>query len=165
MENSAFEHIVLGIDPGSLKTGFGIIKLNKSGISHVAHGAIILDKKKSLASRINDLAHDLNTVIKKYNPSIAVVEDVFYCKNARSALILGQARGAALALLGLYKIEVEALSPTAVKLMVAGHGRAEKFQVAMMVAKDLGIDIPKHEDASDALALALALGYKTLKGI
>jgi crossover junction endodeoxyribonuclease RuvC len=149
--------IILGIDPGSLKTGFGVISQDCSGaVSHVAHGTIVLDSKKKLSERIADLAQDLCEVLDKYRPDYAVVEDVFFCKNARSALVLGQARGAALAILGLKKIPVEAISPTQVKSLVAGRGQALKFQVAHIVAIQLGIVVPNSEDASDALALALA---------
>ncbi len=156
--------IILGIDPGSLKTGFGLISQDSLGkISHLAHGTIVLDSKKKLSERIADLAQDLCVLLDKYQPDYAVVEDVFFCKNARSALILGQARGAALAVLGLRNIPVEALSPTEVKSLVAGRGRALKFQLAHIVALQLGIVVPKSEDASDALALAIArsiVGFK-----
>lgn len=149
--------VILGIDPGSLTTGFGLVRCTQSGIYHLAHGTAILAANKSLAERLGDLAHDLNTIIDQYSPERVAVEDIFVLKNARSALILGQARGAVLAVMGLRKIPVIALSPTAVKSRLTGNGRAKKFQVAHMVALRLGIPLPKSEDASDALALAIAL--------
>lgn len=152
----AKSEVILGIDPGSLKTGFGIVELCDRRIVHVTHGTIMLDKAKPIALRLGDLAHDLAALIQKYKPERAAVEDVFFSKNAHSSLILGQARGAVLAMLGLHNIKVEAISPTAIKSIVAGHGRAQKFQVARMVAIELNIAIPTHEDASDALAIALA---------
>ncbi|MCA9508215.1 MAG: crossover junction endodeoxyribonuclease RuvC [Myxococcales bacterium] len=156
------EKILLGIDPGSLRTGFGIVShSSNSKVEHVTHGTIVLDAKKNLSERLSDLACDLKTLIEKYQPHYAVVEGVFFCKNARSALVLGQARGVALAVLGLNAIPVQELSPTQVKSLVAGRGRAQKFQVAQIVALNLGIAVPCSEDASDALALALACSYQS----
>lgn len=87
------------------------------------------------------------------------MEDVFIYRNARSALVLGQARGAILGILGLKLIDVHHLSPTAIKSAIAGRGRAQKFQLAKIVSLELGIEIPSKEDASDALAAALALAF------
>lgn len=147
--------VIIGIDPGSLKTGFGIVAICGPEIVHITHGTIMLDKAKPIAERLADLAHDMVALIQKYKPERAAVEDVFFAKNAHSSLILGQARGAVLAILGLYGISVQALAPSAIKSMVAGHGKAQKFQVARMVALELDIAIPSQEDASDALAIAL----------
>ena len=154
---------ILGIDPGSLRTGFGVISAGNGTLRHIAHGTIILDAKKNLSERLADLARDLTTVLGKYRPERAVVEDIFFFKNARSALVLGQARGAALAILGLHAIPIEVLSPTRVKSLIAGRGRAQKFQIAQIVALELGIALPQSEDASDALALALAVHHQTIK--
>lgn len=122
----------------------------------MAHGTIVLDKQKNVAQRLADLAADLSTIVKKYRPTHAAVEDVFLFKNPRSALVLGQARGAVLAVLGMHGIEIEALSATKVKSLVTGRGKAQKFQVAEIVAMELGIELPTSKDSSDALAVALA---------
>jgi crossover junction endodeoxyribonuclease RuvC len=151
--------IILGIDPGSLRTGFGLIRRFDGQLLHIAHGTIVLDNKKIIAERLKDLAHDLTTIITKYRPTQAVIEDVFLFNNPRSALVLGQARGAALAVLGLHGLVAHSLSPTRVKSLVAGRGRADKFQVAHLVSLELKIAIPESQDSSDALALALAHGY------
>jgi len=187
------EEVILGIDPGSLRTGFGLITLKgcfkstdaknprerESGldtdqtregkdsevghlkqpevtISHLSHGTIVLNKTKDSLERLQDLAVDLSLLIKKYRPTRAVIEDVFLYKNARSALILGQARGVALAVFGLHKIPISSLATTKVKLLIAGQGQAQKFQVANWVALRLNIAPILSADASDALALALA---------
>jgi crossover junction endodeoxyribonuclease RuvC len=154
---------ILGIDPGSLRCGFGVIEkiAGTNKFSHITHGTIILDAKKKVHERLGDLAQDLSELIKKYQPEHAVVEDVFVFKNARSALVLGQARGAVIAMLGFYNIPVSSLLPTTVKLLTAGRGQAQKFQVAHMVALELDISIPQSPDASDALALALAASVLT----
>lgn len=153
--------LILGIDPGTLRTGFGVVeRIGAQDLSHVAHGTIVLDAKKNISERLQDLALDLSQVIQKYRPTCAVVEDVFLYKNARSALVLGQARGAVIAVLGLHRVSMNTLSPTSVKSLITGRGRAQKFQVAHMVALNLNIAVPASIDASDALALALALGHK-----
>lgn len=151
--------IILGIDPGSLRTGFGLIDCSKRPFRHVAHGTIILNAQSALSERIKDLAADISTVIDKYQPVRAAVEDIFLFNNPRSALILGQARGAALAILGLRGIPVESFSATKIKSVVAGNGQAKKFQVAQMVALALNIEVPNSKDSSDALAIALALAH------
>lgn len=148
--------VVLGVDPGSLRTGYGLVRCGKGSIVHLAHGTIVLDKQKSVSERLADLAADLNTIIAKYQPSASAVEDVFLFKNPRSALILGQARGAVLAMLGMHGIKTETMSATKVKSLVTGRGQAQKFQVAEILALQLGIVAPSSKDASDALAVALA---------
>lgn len=152
--------VIIGIDPGSLRTGFGIVADHGDKIVHVAHGTIVLDKTMILSDRLADLAIDLATIIKKYQPDHAAVEDVFLFKNPRSALVLGQARGAAIAVFGMNKIKTTTFAPTKIKALVSGRGRAQKFQVAQMVALQLGIIMPTSKDAADALAIALACAYE-----
>lgn len=154
---------ILGIDPGSLRCGFGVVARVDGGIAHIAHGTIILDPKKPVSERLRDLAVDMAHIIDKYAPTHAAVEDVFFFKNPRSALVLGQARGAVLASLGLRGVAVESLAPTAIKALIAGRGRAQKFQVAHMVSLQLGIAIPQSKDASDALAIALAYAFSSVR--
>lgn len=151
----------MGIDPGSLRTGFGLLERADGHVAHVAHGTIVLDHRKAISERLMDLAIDLDTIIDRYRPTQAVVEDVFLFKNPRSALILGQARGAVLAILGLRRIPAHSMAATAVKSLVAGRGRAQKFQVAQLVAIELNIAVPESQDSSDALALALAHAHRT----
>lgn len=153
------EEIILGIDPGSLRTGFGIVSYSKDKIIHITHGTIILDKSKPLVARLRDLAFDLNTIVNKYKPTLAAVEEVFVYKNPRSALILGQARGAALAIMGMNDISLSSFSASQVKAIIMGHGRAAKFQIAQAVAISLNIAIPESLDAADALALAMTKAY------
>ena len=164
MKLAPTEALILGIDPGSIKTGFGIVRVTALGkIEHVTHGMFLLDKKLSLALRLRDLALDLKTLLEKYCPTQAVVEDVFVFKNPRSALVLGQARGAILAVLGMHNVPIFSLSPTAIKSLVAGQGHAQKFQVARIVALELKIEPPTSQDASDALAVALAKAFSATK--
>jgi crossover junction endodeoxyribonuclease RuvC len=153
------KNIILGIDPGSLRTGFGLIDCSNKPFLHIAHGTIVLDAKKNISERLKDLALDIALVIDKYRPGQAVVEDVFLFNNPRSALILGQARGAAIAVLGLRGLLVQSISPTRIKSLIVGQGHAKKFQVAQMVSLTLNIETPQSKDASDALAIALAGAY------
>jgi crossover junction endodeoxyribonuclease RuvC len=147
---------ILGVDPGSHKAGWGVIDVDGAKITHVDNGVIFLDDSRDLSVRLVDLCHRLKDRITTFRPELAVVEDVFVNKGARSALILGQARGAVLATLGLAGVPVRSIPTSVVKLRVAGRGRAEKMQVAEMVSAILGLKEVPFEDAADALAVALS---------
>jgi crossover junction endodeoxyribonuclease RuvC len=152
---------VLGVDPGSLKTGWGIVDIDPShprgAIDHVDNGVLFLDSDRDLTIRLVDLCHRLKDVVTRYQPHTAAVEDVFVHRGARSALVLGQARGATLATLGLCGLKVVSVPTSAVKLRVTGRGRADKGQVAEMVRVQLRLAEVPFEDAADALAVALAV--------
>lgn len=148
---------LLGVDPGSHKTGWGLIDVDGNKLHHVDNGVLMLDDDRSLTVRLVDLCHRLNDVVVRYRPDSAAVEDVFVQKGARSALILGQARGAALATLGLAGLRVESIPTSQVKLRVTGRGHAEKAVVAEMVRALLGLKEVPFEDAADALAVAIAV--------
>lgn len=150
---------VLGVDPGSRKTGWGIVDVEGSTIVHVDNGVLFLDGDSDLTIRLVDLAHRLNDVITTYAPQRAAVEDVFVQKSARSALILGQARGAALTTLGLRGLAVASYPASVVKQRVSGTGAAGKEQVATMVSLLLGLKEHPFEDAADALAVAIAAAF------
>jgi crossover junction endodeoxyribonuclease RuvC len=147
---------VLGVDPGSHKTGWGVVDVSGGNMVHVDNGVLFLDDDRVLAIRLVDLAHRLRDVILTHKPDVSVVEDVFVQKGARSALILGQARGACLVTLGLAGLPVTSLTTSTVKLRVTGQGRAGKAQVAEMVRVLLGLPEVPFEDAADALAVAIA---------
>jgi crossover junction endodeoxyribonuclease RuvC len=155
---------ILGVDPGSHKTGWGIVERSTSGgrgtrVVHVDNGVLFLDDSTDLTVRLVDLCHRLNDVVLRYRPDAAAVEDIFVQKGARSALVLGQARGAALATLGLAGLSVRSFSTSLVKARVTGRGRAEKAQVAEMVRVQLGLQEVPFEDAADALAVALSAAF------
>lgn len=148
---------IIGIDPGSRKTGFGIVDVD-SGIKklqHVAHGVLRLDVEQDIAMRVKELAFRLRELIDQFRPTHCAVEDIFVAEGLRSALILGQARGAVLATMGLSDIPVQNFSPTKVKLALTGAGRASKFQVSEIVRMILNLDEKPAEDAGDALAIAI----------
>lgn len=153
---------ILGIDPGSRKTGFGVVDFHfeRRQITHVASGVLRLDVDQELPARITELSFRLQKVLADHRPYKVVLEDIFLSENARSALILGQARGAVLATVGMAGVEVVSFSSTSVKLAVTGTGRASKLQVAEMVRLLLSLEKKPAEDAADALALAISYGQR-----
>jgi len=148
---------ILGVDPGSRKTGFGILDVSADGrvLKCVEHGVFYLDVDTTPVQRLGELAHRLRELVDIYKPQRAIIEDVFMSNNPRSALILGQARGVVLGILGLEKISIFSYAPTFVKQQITGRGRADKKQVAHMVCAMLNLAKPPAEDAADALALAI----------
>jgi crossover junction endodeoxyribonuclease RuvC len=144
---------VLGIDPGTLVCGWGVVEATRPKATHLGHGAVRLDG--ALADRLAALHRELSAVVRETRPDAVAVEGVFTHKNARSALILGHARGVALLCAAEASLPVHEYPPATVKKTVAGSGRAEKKQIQTMVGALLGITAPKVEDAADALAIAL----------
>jgi len=150
---------VLGIDPGFGRTGFGVIREENGEWQMVDCGCIETSGKDSFVDRIEELHKVLKKIIKKYNPTRAAVEDLFFYNNAKTAIKVGQARGVILLTLRQAKLPVDEFTPLQVKQAVTGYGRAEKSQMQKMVAKLLGIkEKIKSDDAADALAVALTCG-------
>jgi crossover junction endodeoxyribonuclease RuvC len=147
---------VFGVDPGSLRTGYGCIDTDGSRHRLVACGAIVTPAGAPFPEKLHAIHDALGRLLRTHRPDCVVVENVFHAANVRSALKLGHARGVALlaAVEGGYPL-VE-YSPAEVKLAVVGYGRAEKHQVGEMVRLLLGLDeVPQPHDASDALAVAI----------
>ena len=147
---------VLGIDPGSRKTGYGIVEMTGNRVKHVDNGVIIVDVKAEIPMRLRQIFDGLDDVIRIYKPDEVAVESVFLGKNVSSALKLGQARGVALVVAGRWNLGVREFSPMEIKRAVAGTGKASKEQVQEMVRIVLGLPERAQEDASDALAAAIA---------
>ncbi len=145
---------ILGVDPGSRKTGYGIVDVDGSRITHVAHG-LIQAGDGEFVERLGCLFTGLSDLIAEFSPECAAMEDVFVSRNAASALKLGQARGALIAACTHAGLAVSAYSPTVVKQAVVGFGRAEKEQVQHMIKLLLKPPSPLAEDAADALAVAV----------
>ena len=146
---------VLGIDPGSVATGFGIVERADGETRHVAHGTLRPPTAGSTAERLAYIHRELGEILELHSPDIAAVERVFVSRNPRSALVLGQARGAALASLGGAGVPVREYSAREVKQSVVGTGGADKSQVQAMVMRLLGLSAEPQSDAADALAVAL----------
>jgi crossover junction endodeoxyribonuclease RuvC len=145
---------ILGVDPGSLKTGYGVVDLRGNAVAAVAWGVIRLDDGDSFPDRLNKIHSELSRIILLHRPAEAAVEKVFMAKNASSALKLGQARGAAIVTCRSHGLSVFEYSAKEIKLAATGYGAAPKEQVAGMVARLLGLHGPVPPDASDALAMA-----------
>jgi crossover junction endodeoxyribonuclease RuvC len=146
---------VLGVDPGSQATGYGVIDRVGSELCWVAHGVLRPTRSASLSARLATLMQLLGEVIAQYAPDVASVEDVFVAVSPRSALVLGQARGAALAALGVAAIPLVQYAPARIKQAVAGNGRAAKEQMQRMVKRTLVLASAPASDAADALAAAI----------
>jgi len=158
--------LVLGIDPGSLITGYGLVKKGGHG-SHISlsHGQIHLKASAPLHSRLLTLSEELEKVIDAYAPDVLSIESVFFAKNARSSLVLGHARAVPLLLAASHGMEVFEYAPRQIKSAVTGFGAATKAQVQKMASSLLHIDEMPGSDASDALAVALCHLYRTREGL
>jgi len=152
---------ILGIDPGSLVTGYGVVERRGAEVHHVAHGTFRPPRTAALASRLATIHAGIASVIGAHRPDLVVVEQVFVAANARAALVLGQARGVALAAAATAGLLVEELSPQQVKQAVVGSGVAQKLQVQRMVQRLLGLAALPAEDAADALAAALCRAHQS----
>jgi len=148
--------LVLGIDPGSRVTGFGLVREVSGRAVLVEAGTITTGVEKDLGRRLGRIHAGVAELVARHRPDVAAVENVFVSRNLMSALKLGQARGAAIAAVAVAGIPVAAYEPSVVKKNLVGLGNAPKGQVAWMVAHSLGMKNPGWaEDASDALAVAL----------
>ncbi len=151
--------IILGLDPGIGRTGWGIIARNKNTYEAIDYGCIETEPNSDMNLRLLSLHQDASAIIKKFKPDLAVVEELFFNTNAKTALVVGQARGVILLTCTMHKVETVSFTPLQVKMALAGYGRAEKSQVAQMVKTLLSLPtIPKPDDVTDALAAALTGG-------
>ncbi len=157
--------IILGIDPGIADTGFGLIKVDGLSIEFIECGVIKTSSKLKLADRLLILYNDLNSLINKYNPDLVVIEEIYFSKNSKTALIVGQARGVIILVFKQKNIPLLGLTPPQVKQAVCAYGQAPKAQVQKMVQKILKLKkIPQPDDAADALAAAIgAAGLNYVK--
>ncbi len=146
---------VLGIDPGSRMTGWGVVEERAQRLHHVASGTIALGTASSLAARLARLHAECTALVARFAPAVVVVERAFVARNVHSALRLGEARGAVLAAVAAAEVTLHEYTPAETKLATAGHGGAAKDAVGRGVAAALGLARPPAPDAADALALAL----------
>lgn len=146
---------ILGIDPGSHVTGYGVIDKSGNYLRHVMHGEIKPHKESRLSEVLMDISRQLNAVIVETSPQAVSVENIFYGKNVRSLIRQAQVRGVVIFTCAECGIPVFEYSPLEVKKAVVGYGRAEKRQVQMMVKAILKLDALPPADAADALAAAI----------
>jgi crossover junction endodeoxyribonuclease RuvC len=148
--------IILGIDPGTAATGYGIIQGSVRKIKCVSYGCIPTDPAFSPGERLKKLAFELSKLIKKYQPKIVAVENIYFFKNLKTALPVSQAKGVILLVCAQKRVPVYEFTPLQAKMAVVGYGRAEKNQVQKMLKILLGLkETPKPDDAADALAIAI----------
>lgn len=146
--------IIIGIDPGSIRTGFGVIHSEKNNLKHIAHGTINA-KGNSMPERLHYIYCELSEIIALHKPSVAAIEEVFMQINIQSALKLGQARGAALIAIARHAVPVHEYSARSVKKTTTGYGAADKKQIQFMIRAQLGLTQSPQADAADALAIAI----------
>ena len=148
--------VILGLDPSLRGTGYGVIRLAKPVPDTLAHGTISCPPNWERSRCLVKIVQTLREVLKQHPPEVCVVEGLFYAQNLQTALIMGEARGAALATIAETGVEIYELAPRKVKQAIVGYGAAQKLAVAKMVQRMLRLASPPAPDAADALALALA---------
>jgi crossover junction endodeoxyribonuclease RuvC len=148
---------ILGLDPGTARTGYGVLQKEKGTVKCLEYGCFETPKHKTAGERLVVLEKALLRVLKDYKPDQVAVERLFFFKNLKTAMPVSEARGVLLLTLASKKIPTIELSPLQVKMAVTGYGRADKKQIQGMVKEILGLkEIPRPDDAADALALAIA---------
>ncbi len=148
--------IILGVDPGTAITGYGIIQSDGAELGLIDYGAITTPADWLLPRRLVHIYRELTALVERYHLTDAVVEKLFFSKNVRTALSVGQARGVALLAIAQAGIAIHEYTPLEVKQAVVGYGRADKQQIQQMVRMLLQLDsIPQPDDAADALAIAI----------
>ena len=153
--------VILGVDPGSMITGYGLIKSLEQKIVFMECGVIKTDSKSSLPEKLKVIFEGVSRIIAKECPDELAIEETFYSKNAKSALVMGQARGAAILAAACANLPIAEYSPKEVKSSVVGQGSASKLQVQFMVKNLLKLkELPQPIDAADALAIALCHAQK-----
>jgi crossover junction endodeoxyribonuclease RuvC len=147
---------VLGVDPGLAITGYGLLKVEDDQCSVLDYGCIRTPAGQELPLRLLTVFEEICALIDKYVPTVMAVEQLFFCKNVRTATQVGEARGAILTAAAVHNVPIVEYTPLQIKQAVAGYGKAEKKQVQQMVSLILRLaEPPQPDDAADALAVAL----------
>lgn len=151
---------ILGIDPGYAIMGYGIIDMKGNRFTPVTYDSILTDKDVAMPDRLKHLYTMLTSVITQYEPDVASVEELFFNSNAKTAILVGQARGVALLACSNCGLPIAEYTPLQIKQALVGNGRAEKKQVQFMVKTILNLkEVPKPDDTADALAAAITHGH------
>ena len=148
--------LVLGIDPGTAITGYGLVRSDGEALSLVDYGVITTPSDRAMPERLQMIHRELTSLIEGHQPTDVALEELFFAKNVRTALNVGQARGVAILAAADAGLKVHEYTPLQVKQAVVGYGRATKDQIQQMVKMLLGLDfVPQPDDAADAIALAI----------
>ena len=155
--------IILGIDPGLADTGYGLISKNGPRINLIAYGCITTSKTKLLPQRLKEIKESLTQIIKKHKPSQLSLEQLFFCKNVKTALIICQVRGIIILTATENNLPIFEFTPLQVKQAITSYGRADKKQIQEMVKRLLNLKTcPYPDDAADALAIAICCAQTNL---
>jgi crossover junction endodeoxyribonuclease RuvC len=154
-------HVILGIDPSLRGTGYGIIRVEKPHPNAVAFGTLASPASWQRSRCLFHIAQGLRDLIRKHQPTVCVIEGLFYAQNLQTALIMGEARGASMVAVAETGIDIYEIAPRKVKQAIVGYGAAQKLAVAKMVQRLLRLSQPPEHDAADALAVALAYARET----
>ncbi len=164
--------LILGIDPGTADTGFGVVNLSERGNEVVTWGLIETDKSLAKERRLDFIFEETLNLLKKHKPDVFVIEKVFFATNAKTAIAVGQAQGVMLLAAGKAKVRVEEYAPGTIKKMITGSGKANKKQVQEAIRKILGNRVKSEahkkthfDNAADALAIALTHAFKIGEGV
>lgn len=153
--------VILGVDPSLRGTGYGVIREGRPEPQALAYGVVACPRDWERSRCLVRIAQVLREVVAEHRPSVCAVEGLFYAQNLRTALVMGEARGAALVAVGEAGLEIYELAPRKVKQAIVGYGAAQKLAVARMVQRMLNLGEVPAPDAADALALALAHSRET----
>ena len=155
--------IILGLDPGTATTGYGVIRQTSFKISAIAYGTILTKPEMPMDQRLQVIYNDLGKVLRQYRPDEVAIEKLFFGRNTTTAITVGQARGVLLLRLAQENLPIGEYTPMQVKKALVGHGGAEKKQVQFMVQQFLKLDeMPRPDDAADALAIAICHAHSRM---
>ena len=155
--------IILGIDPGTARVGYSVMKKRDGEAELITYGCLEL-KNSDQIERLKKISELISELISKYNPETLAIEKIFFTKNAKTAMAVSEARGVIINCANSLHLEVREFTPLEVKTAVTGYGKAEKYQVQKMVQNILKLQkMPKSDDAADAIAIGLAACYTNPK--
>lgn len=154
------DKIILGFDPGFADTGWGVVHKANNALKYIACGSIQTAKQKDFLARLEIIYKEADKLIKKYKPDVIAVEKLYFAKNAKTALDVGQARGVLLLAIMKNKTDILEFTPLQIKQAVCANGQASKKQVGLMVKTILNLRaVPKPDDAADGLAAAITASF------
>lgn len=160
--NNIQQTTILGLDPGLADTGYGLIEKQGQKLKMIACGSIKTSSRADFIERLKIIHQELVKIIKKYKPDTVAVEQLFFCKNVKTALLVGQARGVCLMTIAENNLPIFEYTPLQVKQALTSYGKADKNQVGRMVKLLLNLkSVPEPDDAADALAVAITCAHST----
>ena len=159
--------VILGLDPGTATTGWGVISTHRDKNKYIAHGCIETPAKTELPLRLDSIAKQLTKLIRIYKPDLVSVEEIYFYSNTTTAISVAQARGVLLQIAAAHHLPVHSYTPLQVKQALTGYGNADKRQIQKMITIVLGMEaVPASDDAADALAIAVTCAHSfKLEGI